>query len=105
MDSILQFLNSIADYVNWVIINHLSDYIMIAVAVIIASLLILIVFRSWIMFLVPFAFLLIALTLFIMIVSGTANFDWDYGLLLLFPHFAVGYILYLIFSMAISKSN
>ena len=103
MDLVLKFLNSIASYANWVIAYHLKDYLFFAAGFVLICLLFLVVVRSKAMYIFPIIFFLITAILLIMSAAGAANFEWDYMLLLAFINLAVGYILYVLVSMVLSR--
>lgn len=103
MDQILSYLGIFSDYINWLIQFHLTEYAYIAAGFIFIALIILIFVRSSTMYIFPIVLMLISFILVLMILTGSAQFEWDYMLLLAFVNFAAGYILWVIISMVLSK--
>src|SRR4030042_6221916 len=99
MNQVLNFVNQAIDYINWVIQFHLAEYSYIALGFILIALILFIFFRSKIMYFFPIIFAIITIVLILMTLTGTAQFSWDYMLLLAFVNFAAGYTLYIVISM------
>jgi hypothetical protein len=103
MALILQYLNSIASYINWVIAFHFKEYLFFAIIFILIGILLLIIVRSKIMYIFPIVFFVIAGMLMIMAAAGAGDFGWDYLLVLAFANLAPGYILFVLISMVLSR--
>lgn len=103
MEQAFRYLNSLVEYTNWVISLHLTEYSYIALGFIVVGLVLLIFVRSKVMYFFPIIFGIISIILILMSLTGTAQFSWDYMLLLAFVNFAAGYTLYVIISMVLSK--
>ncbi len=103
MEQVLVYLNNAIDYINWVIKFHLVEYTYIAIGFIIVALILLIFVRSKIIYLFSIIFVIISIALILMMLTGTAEFSWDYLLLIAFINFAAGYVLWVIISLVLSK--
>ena len=97
------YVENSVGYINWVIKFHLTEYTYIALVFIFVALVLLIFVRSKVMYFFPIVFAIISFILILMILTSTAEFSWDYALLLAFINFAAGYTLYVFISMVLSK--